>query len=195
VGCRRVVSQALDSFMAQFGPKKGPTGLEQLQQRLAAIYTGTPPDPACLPACLPARGPERDVGIGYACLLCLAVSAPFSLLPCSLTHPWSIVPLDATADPGGERGPGSVPSQGGGGPRLDDRLPLPQRLAALQRRAGHGHGDLFAIEPDSRLLPDISRNIADISRGALPGAYVPGLIEVLPPSPLHSGLALGGVLY
>jgi len=32
-------SQALDSFMAQFGPKKGTSNLEQLQQRLAAIYT------------------------------------------------------------------------------------------------------------------------------------------------------------
>ena len=103
-------SQALDSFMAQFGPKKGPTGLDQLQQRLAAIYT----DPS-------------------------------------------------------ERGPGAP----------HDRLgQLPQRLAALQRRTGHaGHTD-YTVDPDSRLLPDISRGA-----GSLPaGHYVPGLIEVRPPS-------------
>ena len=80
VGCRRVVSQALDSFMAQFGPKKGPTGLEQLQQRLAAIYTGTPPDPACLPACLrEGRSVTWGSDMRASCvLLCLPPS------PCSL---------------------------------------------------------------------------------------------------------------
>lgn len=36
--------QALDSFMSQFGPKKSSSDLEQLQQRLAAIYT----DPAAI---------------------------------------------------------------------------------------------------------------------------------------------------